>query len=393
MGRPRPRSRARRPGAGAAAAPAPGGPPTRHRAVPHRPALALARPDRPPEQLESVDPRPRPRRRALPRGRSRGPARGRRPRHRRPRPVSRPRSRPTAAATRATRTGGTVPPAWPEALDLLDRITDGAFAPWTCTPLAELARYPQRMALGDGWYVNVGRRLRPPGSEPALARPAPLGPPPRRPRGAGHAARRRTATSPIAPAAGLGRACSASPTTPGGPPPEADCRSRRSTYLPDAAGAGRPRNGRRRARSDRWRSRAGTTTRTTTTTTSARSSRPSTARRCSIDLGQPTYTALSFSDRRYEQWVVQSDWHNVPLINGQRAVARRALPRDARSTRDGELAEPRPGAGVSRRVALPAGGDAWTDGAITIADEWDGSADAALRHRRYAARPRARPAP
>jgi hypothetical protein len=36
-----------------------------------------------------------------------------------------------------------------------------------------------------------------------------------------------------------------------------------------------------------------------------------------IDLGQPTYTAISFSDRRYEQWVVRSEWHNVPVVNGR----------------------------------------------------------------------------
>ena len=35
-----------------------------------------------------------------------------------------------------------------------------------------------------------------------------------------------------------------------------------------------------------------------------------------VDLGQPTYTAISFTERRYEQWVTRSEWHNVPVING-----------------------------------------------------------------------------
>ena len=35
-----------------------------------------------------------------------------------------------------------------------------------------------------------------------------------------------------------------------------------------------------------------------------------------IDLGQPTYTAISFTDRRYEQWVTRSEWHNLPVIGG-----------------------------------------------------------------------------
>src|SRR6185312_7529634 len=43
-----------------------------------------------------------------------------------------------------------------EALQLLDWVTKGAFNPWKSAPLPELARYPQRMALGNGWYVNVG---------------------------------------------------------------------------------------------------------------------------------------------------------------------------------------------------------------------------------------------
>ena len=35
-----------------------------------------------------------------------------------------------------------------------------------------------------------------------------------------------------------------------------------------------------------------------------------------IDLGQPTYTALTFTDRRYEIWTMTSSWHNLPEIRG-----------------------------------------------------------------------------
>lgn len=35
-----------------------------------------------------------------------------------------------------------------------------------------------------------------------------------------------------------------------------------------------------------------------------------------IDLGQPTYTALTFTDRRYEIWTMTSQWHNLPSIRG-----------------------------------------------------------------------------
>lgn len=35
-----------------------------------------------------------------------------------------------------------------------------------------------------------------------------------------------------------------------------------------------------------------------------------------IDLGQPTYTASTFTDRRYEIWTMTSSWHNLPLPGG-----------------------------------------------------------------------------
>ncbi len=35
-----------------------------------------------------------------------------------------------------------------------------------------------------------------------------------------------------------------------------------------------------------------------------------------IDVGVETYTAKTFSPRRYEIWTMQSQWHNLPTING-----------------------------------------------------------------------------
>jgi hypothetical protein len=37
---------------------------------------------------------------------------------------------------------------------------------------------------------------------------------------------------------------------------------------------------------------------------------------CLIDLGRETYTAKTFSSMRYEIWTMQSQYHNLPLING-----------------------------------------------------------------------------
>lgn len=35
-----------------------------------------------------------------------------------------------------------------------------------------------------------------------------------------------------------------------------------------------------------------------------------------IDIGVETYTAKTFSDRRYEIWTMQSGWHNLPTFEG-----------------------------------------------------------------------------
>lgn len=37
---------------------------------------------------------------------------------------------------------------------------------------------------------------------------------------------------------------------------------------------------------------------------------------CLIDIGRETYTAKTFSDRRYEIWTMQSGYHQLPKING-----------------------------------------------------------------------------
>ena len=36
-----------------------------------------------------------------------------------------------------------------------------------------------------------------------------------------------------------------------------------------------------------------------------------------VDAGRPTYTAQTFSSRRYEIWAMQSAFHNLPTVNGQ----------------------------------------------------------------------------
>ncbi|MFG1814970.1 heparinase II/III family protein [Kribbella sp. NPDC049174] len=248
------------------------------------------------------------------------------------------------------------------ALDVLDRVTDGAFAPWFCTPLAELARYPQRVALGDGWYVNVADgSARPDPNQPwhVLHRWGRRHDPEVMAQAAAHR------DLPIAPAAGLGRAVLGLTDDDWWNSAKADLPLPKSTWLPDvqlfvvrdehlALAIKGGHNDENHNHND------------VGSFIAAVDSTP-----VLVDLGQPTYTALSFSDRRYEQWVVQSAWHNVPLINGREqehgAQYRATDVVVQENSLALELSQAYPDAPRYRRVAT------LENGAITIADEWEGS--------------------
>jgi hypothetical protein len=59
-----------------------------------------------------------------------------------------------------------------------------------------------------------------------------------------------------------------------------------------------------------------------------------------VDLGAPTYTAKTFSSRRYEIPAMQSDYHNLPTINGvPQAAGRRFAARNVKHTDSNESAE------------------------------------------------------
>ena len=257
-----------------------------------------------------------------------------------------------------------------QALDLLDTITNGAFAPWSCTPLAELARYPQRMALGHGWYVNVAD---------GSARPDPNQPWHLLHRWGRHhddagvmaqAAAHRD--QPIAPVTGLGRALIGFTDDAWWASAKADLPLPRSTYLAELQVLV-------------VRETAGTSNGLTLAIKGGHNNENHNHNDVGsfiaaldgtpvlIDLGQPTYTALSFSDRRYEHWVVRSDWHNVPSIDGQEQLPGaqyRATEVEAQENSLAlDLSHAYPKGSRYRRVA------SLEAGAIRIADEWDGSAE------------------
>ena len=50
-----------------------------------------------------------------------------------------------------------------------------------------------------------------------------------------------------------------------------------------------------------------------------------------IDAGKPTYTRQTFSSERYKIWLMQSDYHNLPTVNGQmQGVGRKYAAREVK---------------------------------------------------------------
>lgn len=208
-----------------------------------------------------------------------------------------------------------------EAAELLTIATDGAIG-LPAADIAELARFPQRMALGHDWYVNAADGpARPPVSQPwhvlhragrrlddrGVLRQAEAG---------------RRADVPLAdPATGLGTALMAlgDPVwcrLPARAPEDARPPLPRTSWLPgiqvlvareqDGAADGLAlavkggHNGESHNHLD------------VGSCIVAVDGSP-----VLIDLGQPTYTAQTFGPRRYEIWAMQSGWHNLPVIGGR----------------------------------------------------------------------------
>ncbi|TDD46631.1 heparinase [Kribbella antibiotica] len=252
------------------------------------------------------------------------------------------------------------------ALELLDRITLGAFDPWRCAPMEELARYPQRMALGAGWFVNVGD---------GSARPNPD-----QPWDVLHRWGRRTGDREVMAQAagyrdrstavvGLGRALVALV--------DDDWREAavvpeplpRSSWLPDVQLLVARQEG---GSSAGWTLavKGGNNDENHNHNDVGSFIAALDAVPVLVDLGQPTYTAISFSDRRYEQWVVRSEWHNVPVVDGREQEAGSrwratdfAVHGDDRAELD--LSEAYPTGSLRRSVSLDR-----RDQVVRVVDNW-----------------------
>ena len=90
-----------------------------------------------------------------------------------------------------------------------------------------------------------------------------------------------------------------------------------------------------------------------------------------VDAGNMTYTAKTFSARRYEIWNIRSAYHNLPLINGcEQAAGREHAARETECLPDGlrlELAACYPGEADTERFARTLTLEA--DGTTVVRDE------------------------
>ncbi|WP_209439407.1 heparinase [Kitasatospora phosalacinea] len=280
-----------------------------------------------------------------------------------------------------------------EALDLLAQAGGSALDAADLPVLPALLAYPQRMHLGDRWFVNTGdASARLPSDQPwhVLFRWA------RRldrPDSAAFALdRARHGAAAVVPAAGLGRALAslADPAwlaaatadpEPAGPKPWLSSASwlprtqvmvaRENTGSTDgltvAVKAGS--NGEHHNHLDvgsYWVALDGIPV--------------------VVDLGQPTYTAHSFGPRRYEAWPLRSSWHNLPDLGpGQQPGGEyraRAVAVDGTALR-ADLAGAYPAGTVGRwvrtvRLERAAGGRA---AHVVVEERWeDCTVPVLLRH-------------
>ncbi|WP_406641664.1 heparinase [Amycolatopsis sp. WGS_07] len=270
-----------------------------------------------------------------------------------------------------------------EALDLLADIG----GPDVCERFTELLRYPQRMHLGEDWYVNVGD------ASARLLMTQPWHVPYQwglrlgQPETAAHAAAgARLSGRAVHPVAGLGRALAAlrdpswcraalegSPDTPWlareawFPRVQilvAREENGRTDGLAVAAKAGH--NGEHHNHLD------------VGTYWVALDGRPMV-----VDAGRPTYTAATFGPHRYDAWPFRSAWHNVPepgaeQVTGSQHGARAVLADLSVPSLRAELSGAYPDGAVprwQRTVRL-----CRAERAVVVEDEWDGDPEPVLLH-------------
>ncbi|GIF04251.1 heparinase II/III domain-containing protein [Actinoplanes siamensis] len=265
-----------------------------------------------------------------------------------------------------------------EALDVLAHASGGVLSAAPPRVLRETVAFPHRMHLGGPWYVNLADSpARPSGGQPwhELHREA------RRvgdQAAVAHAAAHRRPGSPVAHESdGLGRLLRAltDPEWVSATPAAPDSWLQRDVWLPStqvliarmdsgpALVVKGGHNGENHNHND------------VGSFIVALNGVP-----VVVDPGRPTYTARTFGPRRYELWMMQSSWHNVPEIRG---VAQSAGPEHAAGGVSATVRASYSELTLDLADAYPAAGiRAWRRTArldrvkrsVTVRDQWELSA-------------------
>ncbi|MHA6624846.1 heparinase II/III domain-containing protein [Pseudonocardia sichuanensis] len=277
-----------------------------------------------------------------------------------------------------------------EALDLLAAAGGEALDARDLPVLAELARYPHRMHLGDDWYVNVGDCPARPSPDQAWHVPFRWGVRLGDAAVRGHALARGRTGPAARPRAGLGRALEALADR-GWTTAHAGAADAGAPWL--APHAWLPRVQVLVARED------GGSTRGLTVAAKAGHNDERhnhldvgtfwvtvDGRPLVVDVGQPTYTAASFGPDRYRAWPLGSDWHNVPDPGSPQGVGAEHRACDVRA----ELGPAVAALHADLTAAYPAGRVARWERTVRLVrgpgahalveDRWAGEAPVLLRH-------------
>ena len=217
-------------------------------------------------------------------------------------------------------------------LELLHDATGGAFDPFGLPVLAELARYPGRAHIGEGWYVNIGDAS--PKPEPVYAARTlfRFGRLVNDPEVTAHACSLRAPGDPVVGVeVNLGHTLSAlfdqdwAAALPGTPAAAA------GVWLPDTGlFTARERSGSPRGlflAANAGHNGVSHNHNDTGSFIIALDGIPRV-----VDVGVGTYTRQTFSEDRYTIWTMRSSWHNLPQISGlEQLPGPDARPRDVRA--------------------------------------------------------------
>ena len=262
-------------------------------------------------------------------------------------------------------------------LELLHHATGGGFDPFGLPVFAELARYPGRAHIGEGWYINVGDASARPERVYTARTLHRFGQVVQAPEVVQHAQSLRAPGEPVVGVeVNLGHTLTALFDAEWASAPTGSPTAEAQVWLPDTGlFAARQHPGRAAGLFVAANANHNGVSHNHNDVGSFIVALDGTPR--VVDVGVGTYTRQTFSEERYSIWTMRSGWHNLPELAGfEQLPGREFAAREVTAVLGGNSAALSlnlagvwsPAAGVDswrRRIALDR--DA---GTVTVADEW-----------------------